>query len=273
MQTGPVQHAPTEAQWGDPGRLPALFSEARRAPNLAVIEGFHALKHAIRFGAELVCVAAVEPAALEALSSKLAPDLLGRFSQIAEPIPVEVFRQLSRNLPQTQVMAIARRPSYSAEGLVGDPSPGPVIYLEDPRNLGNLGAVVRVAAAAGAAGVITSGISDPWDSAAIRGSAGLHFAVPVCRWDREVDAISGSRPIVALDPEGSPLAAQAIPDRPLLAFGTERYGLSDQVLRRADFKIRIPMRSGVSSLNLATSVAVLLYSRSWGSADATPIPE
>ncbi|MEH0931588.1 TrmH family RNA methyltransferase [Micromonospora sp. CPCC 205558] len=264
MQTGSVQHALTEAQWGDPGRLPALFSEARRAPSLVVIEGFHALKHAIRFGAELMCVVAVEPAALEALASKLAPDLLGRFTQVAEPIPVEVFRQLSKNLPQTQVMAIARRRTCSAEDLVGDPSLGPVIYLEDPRNLGNVGAVVRVAAAAGAVGVITSGMSDPWDSAAIRGSAGLHFAVPVCRRNQEVDVIPEGRPIVAVDPQGAPLNAQAIPDRPLLAFGTERYGLSDQMLRRADFKVRIPMRAGVSSLNLATSVAVLLYSRSWG---------
>ena len=47
--------------------------------------------------------------------------------------------------------------------------------------------------------------------------------------------------------------------RAVLAFGTERHGLSDELLERADARIAIPMRAGVSSLNLATSVAVTLF--------------
>ncbi len=46
----------------------------------------------------------------------------------------------------------------------------------------------------------------------------------------------------------------------VLAFGTERGGLSPALLARADRRVRIPMRPGVSSLNLATAVAVVLYS-------------
>ncbi len=45
----------------------------------------------------------------------------------------------------------------------------------------------------------------------------------------------------------------------MLAFGTERQGLSDELLARAHARIGIPMRAGVSSLNLATSVAALLF--------------
>ena len=45
----------------------------------------------------------------------------------------------------------------------------------------------------------------------------------------------------------------------MLAFGTERHGLSDELLARADARISIPMRAGVSSLNLATSVAAVLF--------------
>ncbi len=55
------------------------------------------------------------------------------------------------------------------------------MLLEDPRHFGNLGAVIRVAAAAEAAGVLTTGRQDPWDPVAVRGSAGLHFALPVAR--------------------------------------------------------------------------------------------
>jgi TrmH family RNA methyltransferase len=127
------------------------------------------------------------------------------------------------------------------------------VLLEDPRHLGNVGAVVRVAAAASAAAVLTTGARDPWEPAALRGSAGLHFALPVGR----VDAPPRDRPLVALDPEGGPLAD--LPADAVLAFGTERHGLSAALLERADARATIPMRPGVSSLNLATAVAVALY--------------
>jgi tRNA G18 (ribose-2'-O)-methylase SpoU len=55
------------------------------------------------------------------------------------------------------------------------------------------------------------------------------------------------------------LRTQSDARRALLAFGAERRGLSTEVLDRADLRVRIPMRSGVSSLNLATSVAAVLY--------------
>jgi TrmH family RNA methyltransferase len=128
-----------------------------------------------------------------------------------------------------------------------------VVLLEDPRHLGNVGAVVRVAAAAGAAGVLTTGTRDPWDPAALRGSAGLHYALPVGR----VDGPPADRPLAAFDPEGEPLAA--LPAGAVLAFGTERHGLSAALRARADVRVAIPMRAGVSSLNLATAVAVALY--------------
>ena len=68
-----------------------------------------------------------------------------------------------------------------------------------------------------------------------------------------------TRPLLALDPDGEPLDARALPPGALLAFGTERYGVSDELLARADARVRIPMRAGVSSLNLATSVAAVLF--------------
>jgi TrmH family RNA methyltransferase len=133
------------------------------------------------------------------------------------------------------------------------------VLLEDPRDLGNMGACVRVAAAADAAGVITTGTHDPWHPDALRGSAGLHFALPVVRAAGLVELTGGERPLVAIDPAGEPLAAGGLPPRALLAFGTERYGLSDELGARAIARLSIPMRAGVSSLNLATSVAAVLF--------------
>jgi TrmH family RNA methyltransferase len=113
---------------------------------------------------------------------------------------------------------------------------------------------VRVAAAAGAAGVLTTGRQDPWHPDALRGSAGLHFALPVAR-TRVLPPTD--RPLVALDPEGDPIAP--LPPRAILAFGTERDGLTDELLGRADARLALPMRPGVSSLNLATAVAAVLF--------------
>ena len=67
------------------------------------------------------------------------------------------------------------------------------------------------------------------------------------------------RPLLAVDPDGDPLEPSELPARAILAFGTERYGLSRELTARADARISIPMRPGVSSLNLATSVAAVLF--------------
>jgi TrmH family RNA methyltransferase len=230
---------------------------ARRDPELAVLEGFHALKHALRFGAEVEVVAAVDPDNLERLAGELAPDLAGRFLRLAVQVTPHELRRLGPAPPRTGVVAIARRPRVDAAAMIADPRAAPVVLLEDPRDLGNLGAAVRVAAAADAAGVLTTGVHDPWDAAALRGSAGLHYALPVAR---VATVEPGDRPLLAIDPEGEPLAD--IPARAVLAFGSERDGLSDALLARADARLRIPMRPGVSSLNLATAVAAVLFARS-----------
>lgn len=237
--------------------LTARFQRARSDERLAVLEGFHALKHALRFGAEVELVAAVDPEALERMAAELAPDLAGRFRALAgEPVAPELLRMLAPHVPRTQVLALARRPPFDAAAL-RTPSARPVVLLEDPRDRGNVGAVVRVAAAAEAAGVVTTGMHDPWDPTALRGSAGLHFALPVGRDDGFL--ARGARPLVALDPGGALLDPAALAPGAVLAFGTERHGLSDALLARADARLRLPMRAGVSSINLATAVAAVLY--------------
>jgi RNA methyltransferase, TrmH family len=240
-------------------RLPPIvdqFRAARRDPELAVLEGFHPVKHALRFGAQLSTLVGTDADEVQRLTAALAPDLRGRLVSGLRLVEVEVFSQLAPQAPRTGVMAIARRPAVDLEAVLGDLSPRPIVLLENPRNLANLGACVRVAAAADAAGLLTQGGQDPWNPEALRGAAGLHFALPVSRVPA---AVFPGRPVIAIDPEGEAFAPTRLPPRAVLAFGTERYGLSDQVLEAADQRLSIPMRAGVSSLNLATSVAAILY--------------
>jgi TrmH family RNA methyltransferase len=233
------------------------FHAARRDGELVVLQGFHALKHALRFGADVEIVACSDARELALLADGLAPDLRAAIERLAVVLPLEAFKRLGPYVPHTGVVSIARRVLVDPVELLARQTPAPVVLLEDPRNFGNLGAVVRVAAAAQAAGVLTTGRQDPWDPVAVRGSAGLHFALPVARARELPDS---DRPLLALDPEGEELRPDTVPPRALLAFGTERDGLSEALLARADARLRLPMREGVSSLNLATSVAAVLYS-------------
>jgi len=235
-----------------------------------VLEGFHALKHALRFGAEVLEAVAADPDLVLELEAELAPDLAGALAEVAVPVSAEVIAELTPQAPRTGVVAIARRSPVDVAALLAERRPEPVVLLEDPRTMGNMGACVRVAAAADAAGVLTTGPNDPWHPDALRGAAGLHFALPVASLGtdariaggrgQELDELAdGGRPLIAVDPDGADLRSGALPPRAVLAFGTERHGLSDALLARADARLAIPMREGVSSLNLATAVAAVLF--------------
>jgi len=172
------------------------------------LEGFHAVKHALRFAPGLVDQIRVRDVAFaRTLAERLAPDV------------VEVL-------------------------------------LDHPRSPGNAGAVVRVAAAAGASGVAMVGSLDPWHPTVLRGSAGLHFALPVLAV--EINSLAG--PFVVLDADGDPSAA--LPCDVVLVVGSERSGVGAALRERADLVLALPMRPGVSSLNLATATAAALYRRS-----------
>lgn len=230
------------------------YRSARHDPGRAVIEGFHALKHALRFGADIEEVAALDPADIARLADDLAPDVAADLRILARRVDGPTFAVLSPARVTTGVIAIAHRPEVDVDAAFASPDPAPLILLENPRSPYNVGAAIRVAAAAGAAGLFVTGTVDPWGPAALRAAAGLAWALPVAH----LFAVPASdRPLVALDPDGGELAA--IPPRAMLVFGTERAGLSPQMRAAAGHRIRIPMRPGVSSLNLATAVAATLY--------------
>jgi RNA methyltransferase, TrmH family len=205
---------------------------------------------------EVVTRDAVE---LERLTARLAPDLGERLTAEAREVAPAIFEQLAPLPPATGVIALAERRPGDPAAVLAERRAAPVILLEDPRDLGNMGACVRVAAAADAAGVLTTGGHDPWHPDALRGAAGLHYAVPVCRLEQPRDLDALDRPLLAVDPEGEPLEPAALDPRALLAFGSERQGLSQELTARAEARLSIPMRAGVSSLNLATAVAAVLF--------------
>ncbi|MFE9020306.1 TrmH family RNA methyltransferase [Streptomyces sp. NPDC007808] len=237
----------------------------RLAETAVLLDGFHALKHALRFGAEVPLAVAVDRDGTLALAEELAPDVRQTLEALLTEVSEPTYTSLVPRPHPTAVAALAVRPPRAAnlEKLAHAPRTAPVVVLDNPRNLGNAGAVIRLAAGFGATGVVTTGTLDPWHPTVVRGGAGLHFATAVERLDV---AELPPGPLYALDPEGDDIRAVKLPDDAVLAFGSERSGLSAELRARADHLVSLPMRPQVSSYNLATSVAMTLYHWSLGKA-------
>ncbi|MEU6373764.1 TrmH family RNA methyltransferase [Streptomyces sp. NPDC046909] len=230
----------------------------RLAGSAVLLDGFHALKHAVRFGAEVTVAVTTDRGAALALADELAPDVRPSLDALLTEIPEPVYASLVPRPHPTAVAALAVRPSRAAnlERLARVPRTAPVVVLDQPRNLGNAGAVIRLAAGFGATGVVTTGTLDPWHPTVVRGGAGLHFATAVERLS--VDELPPG-PVFAFDAEGDDIRGVKLPDDAVLAFGSERSGLSAGLRARTDHLLRLPMRPQVSSYNLATSVGMTLY--------------
>ncbi|OLZ63684.1 rRNA methyltransferase [Streptomyces sp. IMTB 2501] len=237
------------------------------ADDAVLLDGFHALKHALRFGAEVPVAVTTDRAAALALAEELAGDVREALDALLTQVSAETYASLVPRPHPTGVAALAVRPSREANlrTLARTPRSAPVVVLDNPRNLGNAGAVIRLAAGFGATGVVTTGTLDPWHPTVVRGGAGLHFATAVERLG--VDELPAG-PLFALDPDGDDIRGTELPDDAVLAFGSERSGLSAELRARADHLLALPMRPQVSSYNLATSVAMTLYH--WSATGGAP---
>ena len=240
--------------------LEAQYSATRdlNNPNVA-LEGFHAVKHALRFGVTPTSVVSPDPAAIDVLAAELAPDIRDELNGLITEISATDFARLSPRGTSSPIVAIGPRRRADIAEMFQPRHDRHIVVLENPRHTGNAGAVIRVAAAANAVGVVTVGELDPWSSPVLRGAAGLHYALSVASIEHSRDIPPRHRPLVALDPEGQDIYSGAIPHNAALLFGTERHGLSQELRDRASATFRLPMRPGVSSLNLATAVSAALF--------------
>jgi TrmH family RNA methyltransferase len=133
---------------------------------------------------------------------------------------------------------------------------------------GNLGTIIRTAEAAGVSGIILLGDnSDPWDPACIRASMGSLFSPQLIRCtNRELTdwarlsrvTVIGSSPSGLLDFKAFRSRWPAV-----LLIGSERQGLSPELLDTCNFVLRIPMRGRCDSINAAVAAGVLLFELSF----------
>jgi RNA methyltransferase, TrmH family len=221
-----------------------------------LLEGEKTILDAVAAGASLDHVLhdeSVRPGRLATLTSTR-PRLVSR----------AVLERLADSHTPQHLIAIARRRDVPSAEILE--RPGPVVFVFGIQDPGNLGAIVRVAEAAGAAGVVGApGTADFFHPRAVRGSAGSVLRVPVSG-KVSFEPFAGSardsgRAICgAVSSGGEDPFERPVSEKSVLVIGGEGAGLPAGAYRYLDRRLTIPMRAPVDSLNAAVAAALLLYS-------------
>jgi TrmH family RNA methyltransferase len=160
------------------------------------------------------------------------------------------------------VIAIAEVPRRSFSDL-GDDWKGVMLVLDAVQDPGNVGTILRTAAALGAVATVTlPGTVDLWNAKVVRSGMGAHFKHPAfsTTWT-ELDAFrarSGLK-LFAADATGDNVGSVKAPERTALVVGNEGAGLSSDARSRADRTIALPIDPAVESLNVAVATGILLF--------------
>ncbi|HEV7921728.1 MAG TPA: RNA methyltransferase [Thermoanaerobaculia bacterium] len=166
----------------------------------------------------------------------------------------ELFDALSGTKNSQGVIGLFQRPRSSAAALLARRD-SIVVALDAVQDPGNVGTIVRLAAAFDAAGVLLlPGCADPFGPKAIRASAGAILTVPVAPVTA-VELVESGIPLFAADASGSPAPPPA--HGAVLIFGNEGAGISPELLKAAT-PLAIATSRRVESLNVAASAAILL---------------
>ena len=180
------------------------------------------------------------------------------------------------------IVVVAQRPAPNPRSLLGEAAPATLAILDNVRDPGNVGTVIRSADASGAAGVIfLPGTADPFGSKALRASMGSTFHIPVVAAEQAVLAYKselgdclprtetashlprllarlGYRVFVADASAEAPHWEAPLGGKAAIVLGSEAEG-PDPVLWAGADRISIPMLGPAESLNVAMAAAVLLY--------------
>lgn len=171
-------------------------------------------------------------------------------------------RSISNTETPQGVLAVVSLPDTPLPAF--DAADGFVLVLDGVRDPGNVGTLIRAAAAADCGAVVTiAGSADAFAPKVVRSAMGAHFRVPVAAdmgWEAIGPALAALPSVVGAD-GASPLSYDALDWTRgcAVVIGNEDHGLSADARRWCTATARIPMARGVESLNASVSGAVVLY--------------
>lgn len=189
-------------------------------------------------------------------------DQLSSSSIQHETLTEAEFRSAAETESPQGVLAIAEIPARSFASLSGV-SPFRLLVLDALQDPGNVGTVLRTAAALGVdATVALPGTVDLWNAKVVRAAMGANFHNMA--FHTTADALfsfleTESIPLWAAEAGGQSVESMHAPTRLAVVVGNEGSGLSSSVRERAQTAISIPIAKSVESLNVAVATAILLY--------------
>ena len=201
----------------------------------------------------------------DALVRGWAPIAVARTVPVDEPWSLEFTHALIESLSTTEasqgVIGLFARPAtLSLDAMLSTPAPGPIVVLDAIQDPGNVGTIVRLAAAFGAAGIIsTPGTADLFAPKTLRASTGLAAFVPTANASpAEVVDAAAHAGVTVFITSADGTETELPPGRCILVLGSEGRGVAEEWKTRAR-SIRIGMKPGVESLNVAAAAAILLH--------------
>ena len=235
--------------------LRALAHEAAAVRRLdqAWLEGIHLSAAALDAGLEPLALVCTETALSDAEIAALA-ERVGASRVVL--LQRALWRQLSAVGQGREVGLLVRRPA------AGAPRAGVAVVLDRIQDAGNVGTLLRTAAAAGAGTVYClRGCAGAWSAKVLRAGMGAHFALSLvedARWEDIEGALP--RPLYATSGRGTRgLYELDLRGDVTWVFGNEGAGVDPALLALCDAGVRIPQRGAVESLNVAAAAAVCLY--------------
>ncbi len=200
---------------------------------------------------------------VEILSTGEAPSFCRTYAY--RRITGEQLRSITSATTPQGIVAVVRIPEGIYSNVLPDNPGSKILLLEDIQYPGNVGSLIRTAVAFGFPGIIMSEkCADPLSPKTVQSTAGTILSLWIRRTGDYLDIVRSLKTkgysLVATDLNGeeNPSFLQNS-DKLLLALGNEAAGLSADILRLADFKLKIPIKAKAESLNVAACGAICMY--------------
>lgn len=235
--------------------------KARERQQLFVAEGVRAVEELLRSPVDVLGVLTAPQLAEAPRGAELAQLLASRRVETQALSPLEFGSAAETESPQG-VIAIARIPERGFDAVPADWK-GVVLVLDAVQDPGNVGTILRTAAALGVVATVSlPGTVDLWNAKVVRSGMGAHFRHLAfsTTWS-ELDAFRDRTrlSVVAADASGVPVDSVPRPERMALVVGNEGAGVSGEARTRAGSVISLPLQGDVESLNVAVATGILLY--------------
>ncbi len=245
--------------------LVARFRDAARGEpaDVMLLDGPHLVADALAADLE-IALAAVTPSARERGDIDALVEALANAGVTVATVAQPVMDAISPVRSASGIAALASRPPTRRDRIYAAAAPLVLVAI-DVQDPGNVGAIVRVAEAAGAAGLIATGASaNPFGWKALRGSMGSGLRLPIAT-DNDAAAVvaearrHGCRIIATTPRGGTPLYDAELTGPLAILIGGEGSGLPAALAASADAQVTIPVQPPVESLNAAVTAALLVY--------------